>query len=183
MKIIWRTAMSMDGRVAASGHDLSFLDSIDIGGEASDFPAFLASIDAIILGAGTLRWLLREGHGWPHKDIPTWLVSRDPALEAAIGPTEAPFRRMAGDLAPVMAEMEAEGYQRVWLAGGGDVAGQLLAIDRIDEVEATIAPQAVGGGYSLFGDRALAPKRFKIAQPPRLAGNAVIVTWVRAPGA
>lgn len=179
MKIIWRTAMSMDGRVAASGHDLSFLDSIDMGGDAGDFPAFLASIDAIILGAGTLRWLLREGHGWPHKDIPTWLVSRDSALRAAIGPTQAAFRRFAGDLAPMIAEMEAGGHRRVWLAGGGDVAGQLLAIDRIDEVEATIAPLPVGGGYSLFGDRPLAARPFQVVQPPRLVGNAVIVTWAR----
>lgn len=180
MKIIWRTAMSMDGRVAAAGHDLGFLETIDMGGEGDGgFSAFLESIDAIILGASTLRWLVRQGHGWPHGDIPTWLVSHDATLEQSVGATAAPFRRITGDLAPMLAEMEVAGHQSVWLCGGGDVAGQLLAMDRIDEVDVTIAPLAVGGGHSLFGDDPLALRLFEVAEPPRLAGNAVVVRWVR----
>ncbi len=180
MQIIWRTAMSMDGRIASADDSLDFLDTIDDRGDAlADFPAFLASIDAIILGAGTLRWLIRGGHGWPHGDIPTWLVSRDAALAEQVGRTKAPFRRVEGGLGALVADMEAAGHRRVWLSGGGNVAGQLLALDRIDEVAATIAPVALGAGPALFGGSALPLRRFALAEIKRFGGNAVVVRWAR----
>jgi riboflavin biosynthesis pyrimidine reductase len=179
MKIVWRTAMTIDGRVAGAGHDLAFLDSIDTGPAGEDFSAFLKSIDAIILGANTLRWLLREGHGWPHRDIATWLVSHDTALAQQVGATEAPFHRVDGNLAPMLAAIEAAGHLRVWLCGGGDIAGRLLEMDRMDEVDVTIAPTAVGGGYSLFGDRPIPARVFDVVGAPRLLGNAVVMKWAR----
>ena len=180
MKIIWRTAMSMDGKIASSDESLAFLETIENGQEATaDFPAFLASIDAIIVGAGTLRWLMREGHGWPHGDIPTWLVSRDAELQRQVGVTAAPFRRIAGDVRGLIASMEADGRQRAWLSGGGDIAGQLLAMDRIDEVEVTIAPVALGQGPSVFGDKALPPNKFVLVDCHKFADNAVVVKWAR----
>jgi riboflavin biosynthesis pyrimidine reductase len=179
MRIIWRTAMSMDGRLADKDDGLQFLETIDDRDAAlGDFPEFLASMDAIILGATTLRWLIRNGHGWPHGDIRTWLVSHDAGLERQVGETVAPFRRFEGDMAALVAEMEADGRNRAWLCGGGDIAGQLLAIDRIDEVEATIAPVALGAGPSLFGSAPLAFRAFTLTSS-RTFGNAVEIKWRR----
>lgn len=182
MKIIWRTAMSMDGKLASVGHNLDFLQSIhDREAAAADFPAFLDSIDAILLGADTLRWLVREGHGWPHGDKPTWLVSHDDDLRARIGDTPAPLRRVQGDLRPALSAMEESGARRVWLCGGGQLAAQLLEIDRIDEVEVTIAPVALGAGPSLFGDRSLTCQPFSVLDCRTVAGNAVAIRWGRRP--
>ncbi len=179
MRVIWRTAMSMDGRIATADESLAFLDSIaDQDAAVSGFPEFMRSIDAIILGAGTLRWLLRGGHGWPHGDVATWLVSHDATLEEQVGHTEKLFRRAAGALEPMLEAMEGAGYERVWLAGGGDLAGQLLALDRIDEVDVTIAPVALGAGPGLFGAAVLPPHRFELADVRRVAGNAIAVKWV-----
>ncbi|MDR3470449.1 MAG: dihydrofolate reductase family protein [Devosia sp.] len=180
MKIVWRTATSMDGRIASAWESLDFLEAIeDAAATTADFPDFLRSIDSIIVGGATLRWLIRGGHGWPHGDIPTWLVSRDQTLERQVGLTAAPFRRIEGDPIGLIDAMEAEGRQRAWLAGGGNIAGQLLAIDRIDEVEATIAPVALGAGPSLFGEQPLALRQFELAEVKRLGGNAVMARWVR----
>lgn len=182
MEIVWRTAMSMDGRLATSTHDLAFLDVIVGPDDAqADFDAFLGSVDAIVLGASTLRWLLDSGHGWPHGDKPTWLVSHDASLVERVGPTIAPLVRVEGGLDAMLADMEAKGVRRAWLAGGGDVAGQLLALGRIDEVEATIAPVALGSGPALFGERALALAPFEPVEARRLGGNAVLVRWRRTP--
>jgi riboflavin biosynthesis pyrimidine reductase len=183
MQIIWRTAMSIDAKLASPDHRLDFLDAIaDKEAAAGDFPAFLSSVDAIILGATTLRWLLREGHGWPHGDKPTWLVTHDETLLARVGETAAPLTRFAGDLAALVQAIERAGARRVWLCGGGDLAGQLLAIDRIDEIEVTVAPLALGAGPSLFGDRPLPARRFDVQECRAVAGNAVLVRWVRATG-
>ena len=43
----------------------------------------------------------------------------------------------------------ARGLKRTWLVGGGDVAGQLLAHDLIDELILTVAPALVGRGPAL----------------------------------
>jgi riboflavin biosynthesis pyrimidine reductase len=124
MEVVWYTAMSMDGRIADAEDDLSFLEAIgdrdDQGGD--EFAAFLDGVDAVVVGAATMRWLLRSGHGWPHDDLPTWLVSHDQGLLERIGKTRSPVRLVDGDLAQMFADIEEAGHRRVWLSGGGDAA-------------------------------------------------------------
>jgi dihydrofolate reductase len=123
MQLIWYTALSMDGRIADGQDSLDWLEAIGpYEGSGTEFHAFLATIDAAVVGASTLRWLLRGGHGWPHGDLPTWLVSHDPGLVDRVGPTEAPFTRVEGNLEPVFEAIAAAGHRRVWLCGGGDLA-------------------------------------------------------------
>lgn len=179
MHVVWYTAMSMDGRIATSGHDLGFLDTVDTGGLGErEFPEFIAGLDAVLVGAGTLRWLVGGGHGWPHDDIPTWLISHDESLAESVRPTRAPLRRVEGDVAVALDEIDAAGHDRVWLAGGGSVAAQVLALDRLDEVIVTIAPTAVGHGPALFDGELPGHRTFEIAEA-RPAGNAVRVRWLR----
>ena len=142
MHVIWFTAMSMDGRIATAGDSLDFLDLMGApeapaespapvadGRDSSDFESMLESVDAIIVGASTLRWLVRGGHGWPHGDVPTWLITHDAGLVDAVGPTAQPLRTVSGSLQTAFDEITAAGHERVWLAGGGSVAGQALALD------------------------------------------------------
>ena len=62
---------------------------------------------------------------------------------------------------------------------GGDIAGQVLALDRIDEVVVTIAPTALGSGPSLVDAPNLDPHRFELAELRRFGANSVRVTWRR----
>lgn len=184
MYVIWYTAMSMDGRIADDHESLAFLETIGPsggdGGDGDEFTAFLATIDAVIVGASTLRWLLRGGHGWPHADLPTWLVSHDATLVAAVGHGPAPLRRIEGSLYKAFAEIEAAGHERIWLCGGGSVAGQALALDRIDEVVVTIAPTALGAGPALFDAAAMPRRSFHLAECRALGGDAARLRWLRA---
>lgn len=183
MYVIWYTAMSMDGRIADAKDSLEFLEMIGPsaapGDAGSDFGDFLRTIDAVIVGASTLRWLLCGGHGWPHADLPTWLISHDESLAAAAATGPAPLRRTAGALDSAFAEIEAAGHQRVWLAGGGSIAGQALAIDRVDEVVATVAPTALGAGPALFDGHDIQPRRFRLVECRPLGGDAARLRWVR----
>ncbi len=182
MHVIWYTAMSMDGRIATADHDLGFLDTVDTGGVGEqEFPALIESLDAVLVGASTLRWLVGGGHGWPHDDIPTWLISHDESLAEAVRPTRAPLRRVAGDVAVALDEIEAAGFDKVWLAGGGDLAAQVLALDRLDEVILTVAPTAVGRGPALFDGPVGDGTVFELAEA-RPIGNAARLRWVRTRG-
>ena len=181
MRVIWYTAMSMDGRIADAEHSLDFLGLI---GEREDdwreeFREFIGSIDAVLLGAGTLRWLLANGHGWPHGDLPTWLVSHDQGLIVQIGDTEQPVRRVEGEVGAVLAEIEASGAGNVWLCGGGDLAAQALAADGVDEVIVTVAPTVLGAGPALFDGERLPVRRFRLAECHAAGGDAARLRWTR----
>jgi len=181
MHVIWYTAMSMDGRIASSSNSLDFLSTIQSGeteNEGESFATFLSTIDAVVVGGTTMRWLLDGGHGWPHDDLPTWLVSHDKGLLDRIGSTRATLKLCEGDIAAVFREIGAQGDQRVWLCGGGDIAGQTLAADYIDEVVVTIAPTALGSGPMLFDAPDLPQRDFQPAQA-RISGSSVCITWLR----
>ncbi len=181
MRVVWYTAMSMDGRIAGAGDDMSFLDTIGSDGEPDEaWTEFIAGIDAVLIGGATLRWLVAGGHGWPHGDLPTWLMSHDEQLRVAVGETERPIHQRSGDVAAVLDEIEAAGHERIWLCGGGDVAGQVLAADRVDEVVVTIAPTVLGAGPALFDAPKLPQRRFSLveARPYGTTGS-VRVEWVR----
>jgi riboflavin biosynthesis pyrimidine reductase len=177
MEVVWYTAMSMDGRIASADHSLEFLDVIS-GPGANDFDEFIAGVDGVLLGAQTLRWLMRHGHGWPHDDLPTWLVSHDEALAESVRPTRAPFVRFAGDLMGAIEKMEQSGRRRVWLAGGGSVAAQVLELDRLDEVIATVAPTVLGSGPALFDGSGLSRRTFDLVEC-RSIGSWARLRWVR----
>lgn len=184
MHVVWHTAMSMDGRIASADSSLDFLSTMGPGqptpdGDPWDFTAFLARVDAVVVGASTLRWLLQGGHGWPHGDLPTWLLSHDVALAAAVGPTTAPLVRREGDVGAVFAEIEAAGHVMVWLSGGGDIAGQALAADRVDEVVVTVAPTVLGAGPGLFDAAGLPIRHFRLEECRPLGGDAARLRWVR----
>lgn len=181
MEVIWYTGMSMDGRIASAADELDFLDTIGADSEnGQDFPGFIASVDAVLIGASTLRWLLKGGHGWPHDDLPTWLATHEAALVAQVGKTRAPLHQVKGDLREAFAAMEADGRRRVWLAGGGNLAGQALALDRVDEIIATVAPTVLGAGPALFDGAALPARRFRLVECRPLGGDAARLVWRRA---
>ena len=183
MQVIWYTAMSMDGRIAAPGDDLAFLETIEPAagedGHEDEFAAFIAGIDAVLIGGSTLRWLVAHGHGWPHGDLPTWLLSRDAQLRIAVGEVERPIHQREGDVGAVLDEMRDAGHERVWLCGGGDVAGQVLALDRVDEVIATVAPTALGAGPALFDAPDLPRRTFALEEVRRYGTNAARLVWRR----
>ena len=53
MEIVWYTAMSMDGRIASADDSLGFLETAP--GSGDDFDDFIAGVDAVLVGAATLR--------------------------------------------------------------------------------------------------------------------------------
>lgn len=174
MRIIWYTAMSMDGRVAGPGDDLSFLTTIS-DPQTDEWERFLAATEAVIVGASTVRWLQGQGIASPSEGRPTWLLSHSAALAAAMGPGVIRVE----DAAAAVAQIRDAGYQQIWLAGGGDVAGQLLAIDAIDEVIVTVAPTALGRGPALFDNEGTSSPVFALEEVRRYGENAARLRWLR----
>lgn len=180
MHVIWYTAMSMDGRLAGPGDDLSFLQSI-APHDLNEFDIFLASVDAVLVGSTTIRWLEREGHGsLPAADKDVWVLTHDDELAARMAGTSDRVSRRQGDVGPVLDEMAAAGHERVWICGGGDVAGQIARLDRIDEVIVTIAPTILGSGPALFEFVGAPVGGFHLKEAGSYGGgDSVRVRWIR----
>jgi dihydrofolate reductase len=171
-QIVYYAAMSLDGRISGPDHDLSFLQTLDGG---NDYEVFYADVDSLIMGAQTWDFMVKHG-SWPYIGKPTWIVTH--AEKLAEIPGAHPIEQFAGDVAELVELIGSRGLKRTWLVGGGDLAGQFLAADLLDELILTIAPALVGAGPALAdGEFPLA--RFKLAEHAQFGQNGVRVRYER----
>jgi dihydrofolate reductase len=155
------TATSLDGFIATEDDSLDWLFPL---GNVNDtgYPAFIAEVGALAMGASTYAWMLRHaqtvaaetGSAWPYTQ-PTWVFTHR-ALPVVSG---ADLRFVQGDVRPVHAAMRAAaGGRHLWVVGGGDLAGQFHDAGLLDELIVQVASVTLGRGKPLF------PRR--LTQPP-----------------
>ncbi len=156
MKTRYYTAVSLDGYIADESHSLDWLFQFE-GGDEDSYPAFMRNVGAVAMGSTTYQWLLdhhvysdpAHPKAWPHEQ-PTWVFTSR-SLTPVPG---ADIRFVRGRVAPVHAEMAAAaGGKDIWIAGGGDLAGQFHGEGLLDEIIVTIAPVILCSGAPLFTRR------------------------------
>jgi dihydrofolate reductase len=152
------TATTLDGFIADESHSLDWLFTRDQNHAGLlNYAEFIAGIGALAMGATTYEWILdHEFKGkdpsewkWPYA-LPCWVFTH---RELTIVP-DADVRFTSGVVADVHGEMvAAAGGKNVWVAGGGDLAGQFADAGLLDEVIVYIAPVALGAGAPLLPRR------------------------------
>jgi dihydrofolate reductase len=160
MKTQYYTATSLDGFIATEDDSLDWLFPLGNVNDTS-YPAFVAEVGALAMGASTYEWMLRHagkvaaetGSAWPYAQ-PTWVFShRD--LPPVAG---ADLRFVQGDVRTVHAAMvQAAGGRNVWIVGGGDLAGQFHDAGLLDEAIVQVASVTLGKGKPLFPRRVTSP--------------------------
>ncbi|MET9486395.1 dihydrofolate reductase family protein [Nocardia sp. NPDC006630] len=145
------TASSLDGFIADAEHSLSWLLSRK---NDSDGPmgynGFIAEIGALVMGANTYQWLLdNEPDTWPY-DMPAWVITH-----REFPPQPGRDIRFTNESVPaVHAQMAAAaGDKKLWVAGGGDLAGQFADHGLLDEIVVSFAPVTLGSGAPLLPRR------------------------------
>jgi len=122
--------VSLDGRIARPDGSVDDWLVADYPAEDFGFAAFLAGVDAILMGRGTYDAIRRFGD-WPHPGKSTVvLTTRPPDAPPPVG-----VEARSGDVAAVTAELEERGYRRVWIEGGGRVVRSMIAIGKLDVLE------------------------------------------------
>lgn len=158
MKTQYYTATSLDGFIATEDDSLEWLFPLG-DPDATSYPAFIADVGALAMGAATYMWLLRHadkvaqevGSPWPYTQ-PAWVFSHRvlPAMEGAN------LRFVRGDVRPVHAAMRAAaGAKNIWIVGGGDLAGQFYDAGLLDEMIVQVGSVTLGRGKPLFPRRAV----------------------------
>jgi dihydrofolate reductase len=144
---VWHchVAVSLDGKIARPDGSVDDWLVADHRPEDFGFEAFLAGVDAILMGRGTYDAVRRMGD-WPYPGKPTVVLTTRPLDDFAPAGVEA----RSGDVAAVAAELEERGCRRVWIEGGGRVLRSMIAIGRLDVLEMAVIPIVLGDGVPLF---------------------------------
>lgn len=161
---LYLVASSLDGFIATEDHDLSWLLSMP-GGDDETNPyndAFLEGVGAIAMGASTYEWLLRHEEGaWPYAQ-PCWVFTHRvlPVREGGdLRFTDAPAPEVHA------AMREAAGDKNIWLVGGGELVGEFLDADLLDELIVSVTPVLLCRGAPLLPRRRTQPMRLLSATP------------------
>jgi dihydrofolate reductase len=169
-------ASSLDGFIADEHDRLDWLTSLPGGfDEASPYHAFIKDIGAIAMGATTYEWILAHDSGpWPYEQ-PSWVFTH---RDLPVRPGGGELRFTQSDVETVHKEMsDAAGDQGIWLVGGGDLVGQFLDADLLDELIVSITPVTLGRGAPLLPRRHTRPFRL-VSATPSPAGTFVHLRYV-----
>lgn len=145
MKAAVFVGVSLDGQIARADGGLDWLPHDTT--EDHGFHAFMATIDALVMGRKTYD-VVREFEGaWAYGKTPVYVLShRD--LEPA--PSGAIVERISGTPAEVAAALDKKGIRRVYVDGGATIQ-QFLVAGLVDQVIVTWVPVLIGEGIPLFG--------------------------------
>ena len=125
------------------------------------YPAFIAEVGALAMGATTYAWMLSHlgkiteetGSKWPYTQ-PAWVFTHRelPKVEGA------DIRFAQDSVPPVHAEItRAAAGKNIWIVGGGDLAGQFHDAGLHDEAIIQLASVTLGRGRQLFPRRVTSP--------------------------
>jgi dihydrofolate reductase len=135
---------SLDGFIARPDGKFDFLP--EGGGEEHGYEAFIASVDALVIGRKTYETVLGFKE-WFYKEKPVFVLSSRPLAPAPAG---ARVEHLSGNPVDIVATLEARGFQHLYVDGGQTVQ-QFLAAGLITRLVITRVPVVIGVGISLFG--------------------------------
>lgn len=137
-------ATSLDGFIARPNDDLDWLPPG--GGEEHGYDAFMATVDALVIGRRTFEKVLTFD-SWPYGKKPVFVLSTHPLAPA---PPEAVAERMSGAPAELVSQLAARGVQHAYIDGGITIQ-RFLQAGLIQRLIITRIPVLLGAGIPLFG--------------------------------
>lgn len=157
-RVIYNTAATLDGFIADPDNSLGWLFAVE-SDPSVDPNAFMKGIGVLVEGSTTYEWVLRDQQivenpeRWQafYGDRPTFVFT----TRQLPVPAGADVRFVAGSVVDALpAIRQAAGAGDVWVVGGGDLAGQFLDADALDEIQVAIAPVVLGSGAQVLPRRA-----------------------------
>ena len=137
-------ATSLDGFIARANGDIDWLPPG--GGEEHGYDAFMATVDALVIGRKTYETVLTFDT-WPYGKKPVYVLSTRELAPALPG---AMVERLSGAPTKIVAQLAARGVGHVYVDGGITIQGFLQA-GLIQRLIITRIPVLLGAGIPLFG--------------------------------
>ncbi|MBB2496592.1 dihydrofolate reductase family protein [Aquipseudomonas ullengensis] len=143
--LIYYVAASLDGYIARPDGQGDWLESIQAARNDHGYNSFYDGIDALLMGRGTFNTLLALDGDWPYPGKPCMVLTRNPEEQL---PVDVVMRHCTP--AEGLAELAEQGCKRVWLVGGGSLAGNCFAAGLLDELVVSLVPYLLGAGIPLL---------------------------------
>lgn len=147
-KISLFIAMSLDGYIAKTNDDLTFLNLVEKPGEDYGYGEFTSNIDTLIIGRRTYDYVIKN-IGPSHYDNgqrEVYVITR--TERPPIGRTTF----YTGNLPELVRKLKSEKGKNIYCDGGAEVINELLKHDLVDEFIISIVPVLLGDGTRLFND-------------------------------
>jgi dihydrofolate reductase len=144
-KLVIFIACSVDGYIAKTNDDLSFLSMVEKEGEDYGYGEFIKTIDTIILGRNTYNWVT--------KNVPThYGDKRTIVITHEQKQPEGNISFYSGSLPELVHRLKQEPGKNIFCDGGANIIKQLLQEDLVDEFTISLIPVLLGEGTRLFQD-------------------------------
>ncbi len=142
-------AMSLDGFVARKDHTLDWLNKQPTESEDHGFFEFIDSVDAIVMGSGSLRTVLGFAE-WPYQK---------PVIVLSSTMTKQDLPEHLQDKIEISTESPEAlwctfgecGYKRIYVDGGAIIRSFLKA-GLVQDMRITMVPILLGDGIRIFGE-------------------------------
>ena len=182
MRIVYRTAATLNGFLATPDHSLDWLFAVPE--PSPDLEGFMSSVTVLVMGSSTYEWVLRSTDALAESATWTKHFGGRPVFvfstRVQSRPHGADVRVVAG---PVDRHLDAlaaaAGEGTVWVQGGGELAGQFLDAGALDEIAVTVAPAVLTGGAPLL-PRTLGADRLHLTDVARVGEFADLTYSVTA---
>jgi dihydrofolate reductase len=135
---------SVDGFIARPDGGLDWLPHG--GGEEHGYEAFMASVDALVIGSHTYETVLAFDT-WPYGEKPVFVLTTRPLRQP---PPGAIVQALSGAPADIVTRLAGLGVQHAYVDGGLTIQGFLKA-GLIQRLIITRVPVLIGVGIPLFG--------------------------------
>lgn len=138
-------AMSLDGFIADSSENVTFLESVQGKGD-NGFSEFYSDVELVVVGGNTFKWLIENDEVIenPYKDKKIIVVTSKKYE------TNWDVEFFNGDLKKL--EKLFQNYNKVWIVGGGNLISNLINLNMIHILKLTIAPILLVDGIKLFNN-------------------------------
>jgi len=137
-------AMSLDGFIAKSDGDISFLNQVELESEDYGYSEFINTVDTVILGRKTYDKVLSMGVENPYGNRDVYIMTRTPRENSD------KFTFCSVDLKHLVITLKRKSGKNIYCDGGAEIIQQLLKADLVDEMTISIIPVLLGEGIRLF---------------------------------
>jgi dihydrofolate reductase len=127
--VILYIATSLDGFIARSDGDVSWLDKYNGGPEDYGYGDFYKNVGASVMG------------------MPTFVIAHRKLQTMA----DANITLCSGNLSELVNKIQKKTKKNIWLVGGGQLTQSFLKENLIDRIILSTIPIILGEGISLFG--------------------------------